>query len=213
MATAANAVYDELKARNYNDCELSGVTYLDADERATPQFGYPPAGQVQLIKTFIDKVKAYTGKAQVDIVAHSMGSSMALAMPRYSGNQASVRRFINTGGGLRGFNTCYATGSQSAYAPTCNAEAYVWPYDRYTFVARPAITGHRARGGSGAPGCNGRRLRVASHGSGRAVAPVRPGRHRASSYTAAGAQPRAPWPQSRCALLRAAAAAASSTRV
>lgn len=135
--TPANSVYDELKARGYNDCELFGVTYLDADERATPQYNYHEPAKYQLIKTFIDKIKAYTGKAQVDIVAHSMGSSMALAMLRYSGNQSSVRRFINIGGGLRGLNTCYATGYQSAHAPTCNAEAYVSPYDYYTFGFYP----------------------------------------------------------------------------
>lgn len=134
----ANSVYDELKARGYNDCELFGITYLDADERATPQYNYHEPAKYQILKTFIDKVKAYTGYAQVDIVAHSMGSSMTLAMLRYYGYQGSVRRFVNIGGGLRGLNTCYATGYQSAYAPTCNAEAYVWPYNQYTFGFYPS---------------------------------------------------------------------------
>jgi hypothetical protein len=67
-----------------------------------------------------------------------MGSSMTLATLRYYGYQGSVRRFINIGGGLRGLNTCYATGYQSAYAPTCNAEAYAWPYDYYTFGFYPS---------------------------------------------------------------------------
>lgn len=133
-----NSVYDELKARGYNDCELFGVTYLDADERATPQYNYHEPAKYQILKTFIDKVKAYTGRGQVDIVAHSMGSSMTLAMLRYYGYQASVRRFVNIGGGLRGLNTCYATGYQSPYAPTCNAEAYVFPYNQYTFGFYPS---------------------------------------------------------------------------
>lgn len=137
-AKPVNSVYDEFKARGYNDCELFGVTYLDADERATPQFNYHEPAKYQVLKTFIDKVKAYTGRSQVDIVAHSMGSSMTLAMLRYYGYQGSVRRFVNIGGGLRGLNTCYATGYQSAYAPTCNAEAYVWPYDYYTFGFYPS---------------------------------------------------------------------------
>ncbi len=137
-AKPTNSVYDELKARGYNDCELFGITYLDADERATPQYNYHEPAKYQILKTFIDKVKTYTGRSQVDIVAHSMGSSMALAMLRYYGYQSSVRRFVNIGGGLRGLNTCYSTGYQSAYAPTCNAEAYVWPYDYYTFGFYPS---------------------------------------------------------------------------
>ena len=136
--TPANSVYDELKARGYNDCELFGVTYLDAEERDTPQYNYHEPAKYQILKTFIDKVKAYTGRSQVDIVSHSMGSSMALAMLRYYGYQANVRRFVNIGGGLRGLNTCYSTGYQSPYAPTCNAEAYVWPYDYYTFGFYPS---------------------------------------------------------------------------
>jgi len=136
--TPTASIYDELKARGYNDCELFGVTYLDADERDTPQFNYHEPAKYQILKTFIDRVKSYTGRSQVDIVAHSMGSSMALAMLRYYGYQGSVRRFINMGGGLRGLNTCYYTGYQSPYAPTCNAEAYVWPYDYYTFGFYPS---------------------------------------------------------------------------
>ncbi|KRG72142.1 hypothetical protein ABB29_01240 [Pseudoxanthomonas dokdonensis] len=136
--TPANSVYEELKARGYNDCELFGISYLDADERATPQYNYHEPAKYAIIKAFIDKVKAYTGSQRVDIVAHSMGSSMALAMLRYYGYQANVRRFINIGGGLRGLNTCHATGYQSAYAPTCNAEAYVWPYNAYTFGFYPS---------------------------------------------------------------------------
>ncbi|RDZ28174.1 extracellular native short-chain-length polyhydroxyalkanoate depolymerase PhaZ7 [Lysobacter silvisoli] len=136
--TPANSVYDELKARGYNDCELFGITYLDADERAAPQYNYHEPAKYQILKTFIDKVKLYTGRSQVDIVAHSLGSSMSLAMLRYYGYQSSVRRFVNIAGGLRGLQTCLSTGYQSPYAPTCNAEAYVWPYDYYTFGLYPS---------------------------------------------------------------------------
>lgn len=136
--TPQYSIYDELKSRGYNDCELYGVTYLDADERAAPQYNYHAPDKYALLKTFIDKVKAYTGKSQVDIVGHSLGSSMAIAMLRYYADQGSVRRFINIGGGLRGLNTCYSTGYQSAYAPVCNAEAWAWPYDHYTFGYYPS---------------------------------------------------------------------------
>jgi pimeloyl-ACP methyl ester carboxylesterase len=136
--TPTYSIYDELKSRGYKDCELFGVTYLNASERGAPQNNYHSPAKYQILKTFIDAVKTHTGRSQVDIVAHSMGSSMALAMVRYYGYQGSVRRFVNIGGGLRGLNTCYATGYQSPYAPTCNAEAYVWPYDHYTFGYYPS---------------------------------------------------------------------------
>lgn len=136
--TPPRSVYAELKAAGYNDCELFGITYLDASERAAPQYNYHAPAKYQVLKTFIDKVKAYTGKTQVDIVAHSLGSSMALAMIKYYGYQGSIRRFVNIGGGIRGLQTCLYTGFQSAYAPTCNAEAYVWPYDYYTFGLYPS---------------------------------------------------------------------------
>lgn len=130
--------YAELKAAGYNDCELFGVTYLSADERANPQINYHEPYTYTLLKAFIDKVKAYTGKSQVDIVGHSLGSSMALAMIHYTNAQGSVRRFVNIGGGIRGLQTCVYTGYQNPATPTCNAEAYVYPYDYYTFGLYPS---------------------------------------------------------------------------
>lgn len=137
-ATPPRSVYRELKAAGYNDCELFGVTYLSDVERQYPQINYHEPYTYDILKTFIDKVKAYTGKPQVDIVAHSLGSSMMLATIRYYGYQGSIRRFVNVAGGIRGLQTCIYTGYQSTYAPTCNAEAYVWPYDYYTFGLYPS---------------------------------------------------------------------------
>lgn len=137
-STPPLSTYAELKAAGYNDCELFGITYLSASERAAPQNNYHSPATYQVLKTFIDKVKAYTGKSQVDLVTHSLGSTMALAMIKYHGNQSSVRRFINIAGGLRGLQTCRSTGYQSALAPTCNAEAYVFPYNYYTFGLYPS---------------------------------------------------------------------------
>lgn len=137
-ATPARSAYDELKAAGYNDCELFGVTYLSTDERANPQINYHEPYTYNLLKGYIDKVKAYTGKSQVDIVAHSLGSSMALAMIKYKAYQGSVRRFVNIGGGIRGLQTCIYTGYQNSLAPTCNAEAYVYPYNYYTFGLYPS---------------------------------------------------------------------------
>lgn len=137
-ATPPRSVYAELKAAGYNDCELFGVNYLSDIERANPQVNYHEPFTYGVIKTFIDRVKAWTGKPQVDIVAHSLGSTMALATIKYYGYQGSIRRFINIGGGIRGLQTCLYTGYQSPYAPTCNAEAWVWPYNYYTFGLYPS---------------------------------------------------------------------------
>lgn len=128
--TPTNSVYDELKARGYNDCEIFGVTYLSSSEQGSAQYNYHSSSKYSIIKSFIDKVKAYTGKTQVDIVAHSMGVSMSLATLQYYGNWSSVRKFINIGGGIRGLYSCYYTGYANAYAPTCGSQNW---YNSYTF--------------------------------------------------------------------------------
>lgn len=119
---AANSVYAELKAQGYRDCELFGITYLSEAERSAPQNNYHSASKYAILQTFIDRVKTYTGKSQVDIVAHSMGVSMALASLHYYNSWASVRRFINLAGGLRGLASCYQTGYANALAATCGSQ-------------------------------------------------------------------------------------------
>jgi len=116
------SVYDELKARGYNDCELFGITYLSSSEQGSAQYNYHSSSKYSILKTFIDKVKAYTGKTQVDIVTHSMGVSMSLATLQYYGNWSSVRKFVNIGGGIRGLYSCYYTGYANAYASTCGSQ-------------------------------------------------------------------------------------------
>lgn len=123
-ATAPRSVYDEFKARGYNDCELFGVTWLSSGEQGSAAYNYHEPAKYQIIKSFIDKVKAYTGKSKVDIVGHSMGVSMGLAAVHYYGIEGSVRRFIGIAGGLRGLNSCYYTGYANASAPTCGSQNY-----------------------------------------------------------------------------------------
>lgn len=120
--TPARSVYAELKAQGYNDCELFGITYLSSSEQGSAQNNYHSSAKYGIIKTFIDKVKAYTGKTQVDIVAHSLGSSMVLATLQYNNYWGSVRKFINISGGLRGLYSCYYTGYANSLAPTCGSQ-------------------------------------------------------------------------------------------
>lgn len=128
--TPARSVYAELKARGYNDCEIFGVTYLSSSEQGSAQYNYHSSSKYAMIQKFINAVKTYTGKTQVDIVAHSMGSSMALATMDYNNSWSSVRKFINIGGGIRGLYSCYYTGYANAYAPTCGSQNI---YSTYTF--------------------------------------------------------------------------------
>ena len=128
--TPARSVYAELKARGYNDCELFGVTYLSPTEQGAAKDNYHSTSKYSILKTFIDKVKTYTGKSQVDIVAHSMGVSMSLATLQYHNLWTSVRKFINVGGGIRGLYSCYYTGYANAYATTCGSQNV---FDSYVF--------------------------------------------------------------------------------
>lgn len=123
-ATAPRSVYDELKARGYNDCELFGVTYLSESERSTmtASLNYHRPEKYDIITKFIDAVKAYTGKSQVDIVTHSLGVTQTLAALKVNNRWSSVRKFVNIAGGLRGLNSCYYTGYANAAATTCGSQ-------------------------------------------------------------------------------------------
>lgn len=131
-STAPRSVYDEFKYRGYNDCELFGVTWLSSADQtdSAAAYNYHEPAKYAVLQDFIDAVKAYTGKGQVDIVSHSMGVSLALATVKYYGTEADVRRFVGIAGGLRGLNSCYYTGYGNASAPTCGSENY---YNGYIF--------------------------------------------------------------------------------
>ena len=118
----ARSVYQEFKSHGYNDCELFGITYLSAQEQASPNTNYHKPEKYDILIRFIEAVKAYTGKQQVDIVAHSLGASMSLAALTYQdhlhqGNHgwAGVRRFVNIAGGIRGLPACLAAGLQESF--------------------------------------------------------------------------------------------------
>lgn len=129
------SVYDYFRSQGYTDCELFGVTYLSASEQATPSLNYHSPAKLAIIKTFIDKVKAYTGKAKVDIVAHSLGSTMGLATLDYYNYWGSVNRFVNIAGAIRGLNSCLYTGYANPYVPTCGSENL---YNAYIFGFYPS---------------------------------------------------------------------------
>lgn len=129
------SVYDYFKARGYNDCELFGITYLSSSQQKNAGGNYHSSSKYNMINTFIDKVKAYTGKSKVDIVGHSLGVSMSLATLEYKGKWSSVRRFINIAGGIRGLASCLYTGYANPIAATCGSQNI---YSSYTFGFYPS---------------------------------------------------------------------------
>lgn len=132
--TPPRSVYAEFKAKGYNDCELFGVTYLSDEERKLSKVGknYHHPGKYKILRDFMRAVQSYTGHTRVDIVAHSLGVTQSLAMLHYYQTGASVRRFVNIAGGLRGLYSCTLTGFASMSAPTCNAQG-VFSRDTFGF--------------------------------------------------------------------------------
>ena len=121
-STGVPSVYDEFKARGYNDCELFGFNYLSPSERSSPQYNYHTGTKANLIADFIVAVKTYTGKSQVDVVSHSLGVTFALEAINYRSLWSSVRRFIAIAGGMRGLTNCLYTGYANPLYPVCGSQ-------------------------------------------------------------------------------------------
>jgi len=141
FAKPENSVYDEFKARGYKDCEVFGITYLTKAEREAPQSNYHSPGKYKIIAGFIEAVKSYTARPQVDVVAHSLGVSMTIAALTYfdsqsSGHQVwgSVRKFVNIAGGIRGLSSCLYAGYANPLTKTCGSENVL---NRYVFGFYP----------------------------------------------------------------------------
>jgi hypothetical protein len=111
--TGAPTVYATLKAAGYNDCELFGITWLDPTEQASQPLNFHTAAKAAMIRDFINAVKAYTGKPKVDILAHSMGVTVALH---------GITSFVNVAGGLRGLSSCLSVGFANPAFPTCGSQ-------------------------------------------------------------------------------------------
>jgi pimeloyl-ACP methyl ester carboxylesterase len=116
------SVYQQFKAAGYKDCELFGVTYLSSTERANPAMNAHSTTQYAIIENFIRKVKAYTGRSQVDIVSHSLGVTMSMATLTYYSDWSSIRRFVNIAGGIRGLDSCLYTGYMNPAAWVCDSQ-------------------------------------------------------------------------------------------
>ena len=121
-STGVASVYDTFKAAGYNDCELFGLTWLSSAERGDPAGNYHKPAKAAMIRDFIQDVKTYTGKSQVDVIAHSMGSTVAIHGVDYGGLWGSVRKYISISGALRGLSSCWWMGYANPMAPACGSQ-------------------------------------------------------------------------------------------
>jgi pimeloyl-ACP methyl ester carboxylesterase len=121
-ATGVLSVYDQFKAAGYNDCELFGLTWLSSSERGAPQLNYHNPTKAAMVRDFINAVKSYTGKSQVDVIGHSMGMTVGIHAIDYGSLWGSVRKFIGISGGLRGLASCYWAGYANPAITTCGSQ-------------------------------------------------------------------------------------------
>lgn len=121
-STGGRSVYEEFRAAGYNDCELFGINWLSPSERSNPQLNYHQPSKARLLRDFLRDVEAYTGASRVDVVAHSMGVTVALHGIDYGGLWGSVRRFIGISAGLRGLASCGYVGYANPFVTTCGSQ-------------------------------------------------------------------------------------------
>lgn len=149
-STGVPSVYDALRADGYSDCELFGITWLSSSQRSNPQLNYHRPSTADLLSDFIQDVMAYTGSSQVDVVAHSLGVTMALFAIEEDALWPNIRRFVGIGGGLRGLSSCYFVGNANPAVTTCgsqnvyNSDIFgLYPHSWWTWNPRMGNGGFR----------------------------------------------------------------------
>lgn len=136
-STGVPSVYDEFKAAGYNDCELFGLNWLSSSERSAPAGNYHKASKAAMVRDFIQDVKTYTGKSQVDVIAHSMGATVGIHGIDYGSLWGSVRKLISISAGLRGLSSCWWMGYANPAATTCGSQNV---FDSNIFGFYPHLT-------------------------------------------------------------------------
>ncbi|MCU0687626.1 MAG: lipase family protein [Polyangiaceae bacterium] len=149
--TGWSASYDYFTRNGYKPAELYATTWGPADAFQSSQ-QYHSKAHVMQVRRFIEAVKAYTGASKVDIVAHSMGVTLARkAVKGGSANDAlaggsynvgpslktSVDAFVGIAGANLGLVNCYLSGPTT---PTCGSTNGLYPGQLFGFF----ITGRSA---------------------------------------------------------------------
>jgi len=143
-STGAPSVLASFAAAGYNDCELFGLSWLTPAEQQTPNLIFHDLARATLVRNFLDDVRAYTGKTQVDIVGHSFGVTLALHALEGAGQDAGLRRFVAVAGGMQGLETCLDVGPADPAWPTCGSQSLV---DADTFGFYPEANWRMQGGG------------------------------------------------------------------
>jgi pimeloyl-ACP methyl ester carboxylesterase len=117
-ATACNpygrmqAMAQFLADHGYSTSELWGLGYqgdqcdLPGDQTLRSRIAHSNAANVPDLRRFVRAVLAYTGATQVDIVAHSLGVTLAREWIRQDSAQHRVRRFVAIDGPNGGIINC-----------------------------------------------------------------------------------------------------------
>jgi hypothetical protein len=133
-----NASIEFFLSKGYKTSELYATTWGPADATMSA-YQYHSKTYVMKLRKFIEAVKAYTGATKVDIVAHSMGVTLARkavlggwAHDSLEGGDyyvgpsltASVDTFVGIAGANLGLTSCYTTGPTT---PTCGSTNGLYP--------------------------------------------------------------------------------------
>ncbi|MDY7226364.1 lipase family protein [Hyalangium rubrum] len=133
-----NASIEYFQSQGYKTSELYATTWGPADVSMSA-YQYHSKTYVMKVRKLIEAVKAYTGAAKVDIIAHSMGVTLArkailggYATDSLEGGQyyigppltSSVDTFVGIAGANRGLTSCYQTAGST---PTCGATNGLYP--------------------------------------------------------------------------------------
>ena len=133
-----NASIEFFLSQGYKTSELYATTWGPADASMSA-YQYHSKTNVMKVRKFIEAVKAYTGATKVDIIAHSMGVTLArkavlggYATDSLEGGQyyvgapltSSVDTFVGIAGANLGLTSCYQTGPGT---PTCGSTNGLYP--------------------------------------------------------------------------------------
>ncbi len=136
--TGWNASIEFFQSKGYKTSELYATTWGPANA-ALSAYQYHSKTNVMKVRKFIEAVKAYTGAAKVDVIAHSMGVTLARkailggwATDSLEGGDyyvgapltASVDTFVGIAGANLGLTSCYQTGPTTY---TCGATNGLYP--------------------------------------------------------------------------------------
>ena len=147
-----NASIDAARAQGYGPQEIYAFTWGDADVALTA-YQYHSEENLKRVRTFFQAVLAYTGAAKIDVVAHSMGVTLARkAILGGAANDAlgdgsynlgaslgsQVDTFLGISGANVGLTSCWYTGPST---PTCGATNGFYPgtSNGFTVVGRSAF--------------------------------------------------------------------------